>query len=63
MLHSWANRATRELACWLAQDVMGQDLAQQLLGPPTQQDTPVTNLAIKLRGGPAQLAQLSMIEI
>lgn len=50
MQQHWSNDATKEFAWWLAQNVMGQDLTQQLLGPTTPQDTPVTNLAVKLRG-------------
>ena len=46
----WSNDTTREFAQWLAQNVMGQEMAQQLRSTPAEQDTPVTNLAVKLRG-------------
>ena len=50
MQHRWSNQATQEFAEWLVLNVMGQELARELSSDAAPQDTPVTNLAVKLRG-------------
>lgn len=71
--HQWTNRATRDFAEWLIEDVVGAELAKQLRREPATDDTPVVNLAAKLRGiimrclpipmDPEWMAQINWIEI
>ncbi|KKN66713.1 hypothetical protein LCGC14_0468990 [marine sediment metagenome] len=71
--HQWSNRATQDFAEWLVEDVLGAEMARRLLDAPTPQDTPVTNLAVKLRGimikslpipmDPRWMAEVNWVEV
>jgi len=71
--HQWSNQATQDLAEWLVEDVIGLEMARQLKNTPLPEDTPVTNLAVKLRGilmgmlpiplDPEWMAEVNWIEV
>ena len=72
--YRWSNRATQEFAEWLIKDVVGAELlVRQLRGTPVPEDTPVTNLAVRLRGimlkslpfpmDPRWMAEIDWVEV
>lgn len=71
--YRWTNRATKDFAEWLVEDVVGAHMARQLRDVSTPQDTPVTNLAVKLRGimmkslpiplDPVWMAEVNWVEV
>lgn len=73
MTYQWTNQATADFAEWLVEDVVGVELARELQREPAIEDTPVINLAAKLRGlitrmlpvplDPEWLAQINWIEV
>jgi len=71
--HQWTNRATQDFAEWLVEDVVGAEMARELRRAPATNDTPVMNLAAKLRGiimkmlpipmDPEWMSQVNSIEV
>ena len=71
--YQWTNRATQDFAEWLVEDVVGAEMARQLRSTPVPEDTPVTNLAVKLRGimikslpvpmDPRWMAEINWVEV
>jgi hypothetical protein len=70
---AWSNRATQDFAEWLVEDLLGAEIARQLSREPVPEDTPVMNLATKLRGiimksiqipmDPVWMAEINWIQI
>lgn len=71
--YKWSNGATQDFAEWLIEDIAGLEMAREISREPTDEDTPVINLAAKLRGiitknipirmDPEWLAEINWIEV